>query len=137
MVHIEDHTHPDPKQINAGIMYIVHVNASYKPANIYGGPTRSVSQLCEALAIASDDRVLHSSVLTTRANGESELSVPTGVPQLVDGVRVTYFDRITKDHSHLSLALLNQLQKEIKNHKQDGLIIHIHAWWNLVSVGAA
>ncbi|RZK07581.1 MAG: glycosyltransferase, partial [Flavobacterium sp.] len=75
---------------------------------------------------------------------------------LVDGVKVRYFKRLTKDHTHFSPALLWALRKEIisnkyqrtrtkeqgarskeqrtKSKEKNELIIHIHAWWNLVSV---
>ena len=107
-------------------MNTLHINASYKPAFIYGGPTMSVSMLCEQLARAGNSV----SVFTTTANGESELSVATGNPINVDRVNVTYFKRITKDHTHFSPSLLTKLWKEVKNYD----LVHIHAWWNLVSV---
>lgn len=72
-------------------------------------------------------------VFTTTANGSTELNVPTGKTIMVDGVRVTYFKRLTKDHSHFSPALLKTLWKNAKQYD----IIHIHAWWNLVSVLSA
>lgn len=55
---------------------------------------------------------------------------------MVDSVRVTYFNRWTKDHSHFSPGLLSKLRKEILKNKKlkADLIIHVHAWWNLVSV---
>lgn len=107
-------------------MNILHVNASYKPARIYGGPTVSVSMLCEALVTAG----IQTDVFTTTANGETELDVVTSRPSLIDGVNVTYFKRITKDHSHFSPALLLKLWQSAKHYD----IIHIHAWWNTVSV---
>ena len=167
-------------------MRILQINASYKPAYIYGGPTMSVSKLSEELVNAGQDV----EVLTTTANGKEELIVKPGEKQIIDGVPVTYFRRLTKDHSHFSPALLihlfKLLNKETKNtflpashnsqptthnsslsdsshnsqlttHSSSltdtsqysipvrtdvhpgGLntqysIVHIHAWWNLVSV---
>jgi len=119
-------------------------------------------------------------VFTTTANGRNELSLEAGKPVLVDGVRVTYFKRWTKDHSHFSPGLLWRLRKvllESRNRKAESrkqkaesgmhnppasfrtigsssskrgqkpprltgtppkegneIVIHIHAWWNLVSV---
>jgi glycosyltransferase involved in cell wall biosynthesis len=69
-------------------------------------------------------------VFTTTANGANELAVPTDQSIAVDGVKVRYFKRITKDHSHFSPALLSALWEEGKNFD----LVHIHAWWNLVSV---
>lgn len=93
----------------------------------------SVARLAEELASAGQDIT----VLATTANGQAELNVPIGVPQNVDGVKVYYFKRWTKDHTHFSPALLWFLHQEIKRHKRNKqLIVHIHAWWNLVSIFA-
>ena len=120
---------------------------------------------------ASTPKPLHSlEVFTTLANGKSELNVRPNEKQIIDGVTVTYFNRITKDHTHFSPALLLALRREIRNGLKnkpacrtggeqrikntnslnitckklktnneqrttnDDLIIHIHAWWNLVSI---
>lgn len=89
-------------------------------------------------------------VFTTTANGKTELNVTPNENRLVNGVNVTYFKRLTKDHTHFSPALLWRLRKEILEVKhrsldnnfksldsvrsETNLIIHIHSWWNLVSV---
>jgi glycosyltransferase involved in cell wall biosynthesis len=105
---------------------ILQINASYKPAYIYGGPTMSVSKLCEQMVKAG----YMIEVFTTTANGAIELPLIPNKQTRIDGVSVTYFKRLTKDHSHFSPALLNRLWKEVKNFD----LVHIHAWWNLVSV---
>lgn len=104
----------------------MQISASYKPAFIYGGPTMSVSMLSGQLS--GDDCQV--TVFTTTANGANELNVVPGATVLVDGVPVTYFKRLTKDHSHFSPALLKAVWKNAKKHH----VVHIHAWWNLVSV---
>jgi glycosyltransferase involved in cell wall biosynthesis len=86
----------------------------------------SVAMLCEQLVKAGCDV----NVFTTTANGPDELSVTPNQPVIVDGVTVTYFNRITKDHSHFSPALLTAVWKDAKAYDT----IHIHAWWNLTSV---
>ncbi|MFI5163281.1 MAG: XrtY-associated glycosyltransferase XYAG1 [Sphingobacteriales bacterium] len=107
-------------------MKLLQVNASYKPAYIYGGPTMSVSKLSEEMVKAG--HIVE--VFTTTANGPGELPVPTNSTTDVDGVKVTYFKRLTKDHTHFSPALLRRLWKEVRQFD----VVHIHAWWNLVSV---
>lgn len=107
-------------------MKVLHIIAAYKPAAIYGGPTMSTAMLCEELSAAG----ISIDVYATTANGDDELQVNTGIPQDVDGVRVTYFKRITKDHTHFSPGLLKKLWKTVKNYD----VVHIHAWWNTVSV---
>ena len=113
-------------------MKTIHITAAYKPAYIYGGPTLSVSKLCEALIEAKNGV----EVFTTTANGKSELEVKANESKIVDGVKVTYFKRLTKDHTHFSPALLWHLNKALRQAQHDNikLIIHIHTWWNLVSI---
>lgn len=120
---------------------ILQITAAYKPAYIYGGPTMSVAKLCEnlikdQLLLSNGKNVLDLEVFTTTANGQTELNVIPNKITLVDGVSVTYFKRLTKDHTHFSPALLKALRREILSHSRNegSLIIHIHAWWNLVSV---
>ncbi|HVV55975.1 MAG TPA: glycosyltransferase, partial [Mucilaginibacter sp.] len=86
----------------------------------------SVSKLSEELVKAGCEV----EVFTTTANGKTELPVKPGVSAVVDGVKVTYFKRLTKDHSHFSPALLKELRHRVKEFD----VVHIHAWWNLVSV---
>lgn len=97
----------------------------------------SVSKLSEELVKAGHTV----SVLTTTANGKEELSFSTTKPVCIDGVQVQFYKRITKDHSHFSPGLLMGLYKLIKNKPKNGPsknlhkpVVHIHAWWNLVSV---
>jgi glycosyltransferase involved in cell wall biosynthesis len=105
-------------------MKILQINASYKPAYIYGGPTMSVSKLSEQLV----KNGCYVEVFSTTANGSNELPVVKN--KNVDGVRVSYFKRITKDHTHFSPGLLFILWKKVRSFD----VVHIHAWWNLVSV---
>lgn len=117
-------------------MLIIQITASYKPAYVYGGPIQSIAHLCEALHHTIDHKQVVLEVLTTRANGKNELAVEPKKPQQIDGVNVRYFNRLTKDHSHFSPTLLlhlrHLLKKSRKDHKQ--VVVHVHAWWNLVSV---
>jgi glycosyltransferase involved in cell wall biosynthesis len=107
-------------------MRILQINASYKPTCQYGGPTVSVSRLSELLV----KNACSVEVYTTTANGAAELQVTKNTPQKIAGVSVTYFKRQTKDHSHFSSGLLTTLWKNIRSFD----VVHIHAWWNLVSV---
>jgi glycosyltransferase involved in cell wall biosynthesis len=105
---------------------VLQICAAYKPAFIYGGPTMSVSMLSEQLAKAGVSTV----VFATTANGKNELPVTPGVQVDVEGVKVIYFKRITKDHTHFSPSLLRKLWEEAPGFQ----LVHIHAWWNLVSI---
>jgi len=105
---------------------ILQLSPSYKPAYIYGGPTMSISMLSEQLVAAGKGVTVYA----TTANGLTELPVEIAKPVLVDGVQVIYFKRVTKDHTHLSPSLLTHLWRTARDYD----VIHIHAWWNLVSV---
>ncbi len=107
-------------------MRILQVFPTYKPAYVYGGPIFSVSYLCEQMVRQGHEVEL----LTTTANGPDELEVPTGVPLDVDGVRVYYFRRWTKDHTHFSPALLWHLWKNCRRYD----VVHIQSWWNTVVI---
>jgi glycosyltransferase involved in cell wall biosynthesis len=114
---------------------IIHITASYKPAYVYGGPIQSIGKLCEAI-VDFNVKNANIEVLTTNANGKTELDVNEKKQLLIDRVPVTYFKRITKDHTHFSPSLLQHLRSMIRQAKYDNqlIIIHIHAWWNLVSI---
>lgn len=86
----------------------------------------SVSMLCQQLVTAGFDIMVY----TTTANGTLELPVAPNKAVTVDGVTVIYFKRITKDHTHFSPALLKSVWQNVKQYD----VVHIQAWWNLVSV---
>jgi glycosyltransferase involved in cell wall biosynthesis len=69
-------------------MNILCITSYYKPAYIYGGPSRSVPALCEAMAEIG----ANITVFTTNANGPGKkLDVRSNQPIMVDGVEVHYF----------------------------------------------
>jgi glycosyltransferase involved in cell wall biosynthesis len=111
---------------NTSSMRLLQVTPSYKPAYGYGGTITSIGLLCETL-IGEGCAV---TVITTTANGETELPLHTDKPHLVEGVPVFYFPRWTKDHSHFSPALLRWLWSNVKSFDA----VHIHSWWNLVAL---
>ncbi|MGN7722571.1 XrtY-associated glycosyltransferase XYAG1 [Chitinophaga sp. 22620] len=110
-------------------MKILFIVPSYKPAYIYGGPIISVSKLAEGLANLGH-RVM---VYTTTANGEQELDVPVKETQVVNGVEVKYFPRITKDHTHVSPSLWSTTWATANDYD----VVHIHSWWNFLVMGAS
>jgi glycosyltransferase involved in cell wall biosynthesis len=110
-------------------MKILHIVPSYKPAYIYGGPIESVSKLCEGLVKAGHQV----DVFTTTANGKTELPVEPGKTVDIDGVNVTYFERITKDHTHISPALWKHLFASARSYD----VVHIQSWWSILVLVAA
>lgn len=112
---------------------ILQITPAYKPAYFYGGPTLSVSKLCEELHKTQ----LQVKVLTTTANGTTELPVSIGMPNKVAHVEVYYYKRLTKDHTHFSPSLIFNLVKMIRENKRNNpgqLVIHIHSWWNTIAI---
>lgn len=107
---------------------IIHVVPSYFPSEIYGGPIVSVSKLCEA----QFSLCKNITVLTTTANGKTELPVAIGKAYEIRDIKVYYFKRYTKDHSHFSPSLLFYLWKIARKAQY----VHIHSWWNLVAMPA-
>jgi len=70
-------------------MKILYAGTGYKPAFRLGGPIASMSAAAEMLVRKGHEVT----VVTTTANNDQELDVPTGVPVDVDGVQVWYFER--------------------------------------------
>ena len=70
-------------------MRTLFVTPFYRPAHVYGGPTRSISTLCENLVRIGCDVTLY----TTNANGSANLQLEPVVPHTVNGVTVHYFPR--------------------------------------------
>lgn len=111
-------------------MKLLHIVPSYKPAYIYGGPVESVARLCEGLVQHGADVTVY----TTTANGKEELDVIPAKAYNVDGVKVFYFKRETKDPLHFSYTLLRRLYKDCRQFDA----VHIHSWWNMPAMlGAA
>lgn len=110
-------------------MKILFIVPSYKPAYIYGGTIVVVTRLAEQLAAEGHEV----SVYTTTANGKEELNVIPGKETIIDGVKITYFKRITGDHTHVSPTLWKRLYGTVKSFD----VVHIHSWWNPLIIGAA
>lgn len=110
-------------------MKILFIVPYYKPAYIYGGPIVVTSLLAENLISLGHDVTIYSST----ANGESELDVKPNSEMLVDGVKVRYFSRVTKDNTNVSPQLWKHLYQTIN----DFDVVHIHTWWNFLVLGAA
>lgn len=71
-------------------------------------------------------------VFTTTSNGRAELDVPVGKKVVLDGVDVYYFKRYSGDKTQVSLALWKALKKEVRHFD----LVHIHTWWNLLTLYA-
>src|SRR5262245_62082858 len=84
-------------------MRIAHVIPSFYPAFVYGGPVKSVFQLCCYLTKLG----VEVRVLTTDANGRKALGVATGrETEVAPGLRVRYCKRLSRDAVSPSLLAL-------------------------------
>ena len=114
-------------------MRILTVTPYYKPAYVYGGPSRSVAQLCEGLQRYGPGITVY----TTNANGFGLLNeVPVAQSTNVDGVRVSYFpvlSSIAKLWPFYSLALY----KACKEHLHEFDIVYIVGSWTYSVFAAA
>ena len=68
---------------------VVHVSAYFAPAFVYGGPPRSILGLCRAQRDAGVDV----QVITTTANGDSELPQTVVARGEYEGIPVRYCER--------------------------------------------
>ena len=107
-------------------MKVLVVAAGYKPSTIYGGPTYSISALCEAL-VEQDCAV---TVLTTNANGKNDLEFKNETIDTIEGVEVKYCRRATGDPVSFSPAHTWALLKYLSHYD----LVHINGWWNWVAI---
>lgn len=109
-------------------MNFLVVSAYYYPAEVYGGPVRSMHQ--RSLALARLGHTLNT--LTTDANGAGDLSVFSTEPVMVDGLPVLYCPRFwfgmkrKPPYLFFSPSLKKRLQK-LKPGDFDMLLVHA-AW---------
>lgn len=88
---------------------VLHVMPSFYPATRYGGPIESVLRLCQSLM----EEGIVVSVVTTNADGEGDLDVPTDRPSSARGVPVRYFRRFPRTRYAFSAELGLHLFREI------------------------
>ena len=110
-------------------MTILFLAPTYKPAYVYGGVTVVTSLLAESLVKAGHEVTVY----TTNGNGSTELDVNTGEEVLINGVKVFYFKRFSRGHSHLSPAFWAKIFTNARNFD----VVHLHSWWNPAIVIAA
>ncbi len=109
-------------------MKILHYIPTYAPAWKWGGPVRSVSDLCEGLA----GRGHEVTVFTTDAGIEKGLVTPGGKPIERNGVTVHYFPR-DRGIGIKSTAL----EAAVANRAPSFELIHLTAIWQRTGTAAA
>jgi glycosyltransferase involved in cell wall biosynthesis len=106
-------------------MKIVHATPYFAPAFVYGGPPRSVLGLCRALTRHGVDVA----VVTTNANGDRDLAVPTDTVTTVDGIRVRYLARGWPRRYfgvRNAAAALDEMLRGVD-------LVHLHGCWNALT----
>jgi len=113
--------------------HILCVIPYYKPAYIYGGPSRSIPSLCEAMTSAGAEITVY----TTNANGPgSTLEVPTDQPMEIDGVRVWYFP-VSWPYAELYPFYSPELGHACDNHIKNYDVVYIPGIWTYPSYKAS
>jgi hypothetical protein len=108
---------------------VVHVCAYFAPAFVYGGPPRSVFDLCRAERDAGADV----RVITTTANGNGELGGPIVARGEYDGIPVRYCERAWPR----SIFYAPSLGPSVAAALRDADILHLHGLWNAAIWAAA
>lgn len=91
-------------------MKLLVVVPCYYPATRYGGPIKSIHEMCAMLVRLG----VEVTVYTTTADGAADLAVPHGVAVSVDGVRVFYFPLGRPGSYFRSPALRGALKRGVK-----------------------
>lgn len=108
-------------------MRILHVIAGIAPR--YGGPSRAVLEMTEALRRAG----VQTLIATTDADGSARLNVPLGVETTYLGAPIVFFPRQWSEAFKVSLPLASWLDA----HVPDFDVVHIHAVFNHACITAA
>jgi len=108
---------------------VVHVCAYFAPAFVYGGPPRSILGLCRAQRDAGADV----RVVTTTANGDTELDAATVEGGAYDGIPVRYCARAWPRSIFRAPSLGQAVAAELRNAD----VLHIHGVWNATVWSAA
>jgi glycosyltransferase involved in cell wall biosynthesis len=99
-------------------MRILHVSIAYEPAWAYGGPVRSIRNLCLGL-LGHGVRV---DVCTTDCDGTRSVDVPLNKPVERDGVSVRYFHSPHLRYYGYSPAMKTWLNRHVADYD----LVHIH-----------
>lgn len=104
-------------------MRVLHVTPYFAPAFRYGGPPRSILGLCKGLARAG----VAVEVLTTTADGTSDLPASPPEGDVFDGVAVRYLPRAFPRRLFGARGLGVALEAAIS--RAD--VVHVHGLWTI------
>jgi len=110
-------------------MKLLFVTPFYKPAYVYGGPTRSIPSLCEGLVELGCDV----DVFTTNAGGDTSLDVATDQPVELDGVSVSYCECSTVQGSFFYSPQMKEL---CRRRIEEFDLVYIYGIWNYPAIAS-
>jgi glycosyltransferase involved in cell wall biosynthesis len=87
--------------------------------DVYGGTSKIVVELARSLGATG----LRTDVVTTNANGNGDLDVPTGVWVDADGYRIKYFPYSKRGDYKFSFALTRWMSRRVRDYD----VVHTHA----------
>ncbi|MFT3828370.1 MAG: glycosyltransferase [Opitutaceae bacterium] len=109
-------------------MRILHYTGVYAPAWSFGGPPRSVANLCEGLAALGHEVT----VFTTNAGLAEDRSIPADRPVGRNGVTVHYFP----SRQALTGLACPELEAAVRKRVADFDLVHVTGVWQPTSVAA-
>lgn len=98
-------------------------------ASRYGGPSAAIAPMCRALAARGVDTL----IVSTNADGRTQLPVVVGKPTRWDGVPALFFERQFSESFKYSPALA----RWIREHAREFDVVHIHAVLSHACLAAA
>jgi glycosyltransferase involved in cell wall biosynthesis len=112
----------------APLLRVLHVSPYFAPAFRYGGPPRSILGLCQSLQRAG----IGVEVLTTAANGPSDLTASPPGGECYEGVAVRYLP-VAFPRRFFGVRMVSALGEALS--RVD--LCHIHGVWNVPEWSAA
>lgn len=110
-------------------MKVLHVMPGYLPAHDFGGPVKTVHELCAALVKKGTDVT----VFTTNIALDNRPDIEPGKLYKKDGVKVTYY----RAEFPKSYCYSRQLTAALKRHIPKFDIVHIHSVYRYTTLAAA
>ena len=104
-------------------MKVLHAAAYFAPAFGYGGPPRSILELCRGLARIG----VEVEVFTTTADGAAELPASPPEGDRYEGLTVRYFPLAAPRRLFAARGLARAIEARVAGFD----VVHAHGLWNV------